>query len=506
MSRNKKWALFAALLLVASGVSTGQATASPGTVVRTDSGPVKGVAHDGYRTFQGIPFAAPPVGELRWQPPRAPKSWTEPRDATEPGSQCPQAAGLGSPAGGDEDCLFLNVTTPEGHGSRPVMVWVHGGGFTSGSGSMYDAHRLAVQGDVVVVTVNYRLGVLGFYGHPELNRDSGAFGLQDQVAALKWVRRNAAAFGGDPRNVTLFGESAGGMSTCGLLTSPGAAGLFHRAIVQSGPCTITWPVGGQSGSLWSARADVEARGGQFAASRGCPDVACLRRVPAADLIADPLTALFNSPAYDTRVLPENPADAVAKGHFQRIPVLAGTTRDESSLFVALQPPHPVTEERYQDVLRAAFGPKADVVAARYPSSAYGTPGNAWAAMETDRVWACSALTTDRLLAAGTRLFAYEFADRDAPLLLPFPPDVEPGAYHASELVYLFDVAGFDPRFTPAQRRLSEQMVRSWTRFAETGSPGPGWQRFPTVRSLAPDAVKPVDLGAEHQCAFWASIG
>jgi para-nitrobenzyl esterase len=383
------------------------------------------------------------------------------------------------------------------------MVWVHGGGFTSGSGGMYDAHRLAVQGDVVVVTVNYRLGVFGFFGHPELGRDSGAFGLEDQVAALRWVRRNAAAFGGDPRNVTLFGESAGGLSTCGLLTSPVTAGLFQRAIVQSGPCTITSPVGGVAASPWPDRSAVEQQGGRLATARGCVDVTCLRRVPADELMAEPLAPVFSWPAFDTDVLPESPATAVVAGHVHRVPVLAGTNRDEGSLFAALEPNQPITEQAYQQSLRAAFADKADRVAARYPSSAYGTPGTAWAAVQSDRVWACSALTTDRALAARTRLYAYEFADRNAPRIIPFPPGIEPGAYHAAELTYLFDLAGFDPKFTPEQQRLSDRMIRAWTRFADTGDPQ--WRQFPTVLSLAPEAVKPVDLAAEHQCAFWDTL-
>ncbi len=185
-------------------------TADAGAIVRTDSGPVNGTATDEYRAFQGIPYAAPPVGELRWQAPQPPKRWSAPRDATEPGSRCPQlaTAEFGYPGSVDEDCLYLDVITPRSARSdrlKPVMVWVHGGGLIAGAGSDYDARRLAVGGDVVVVTVNYRLGLLGFLGHPGLE-NSGNFGLQDQQAALRWVRRNAAAFGGDPDNVTLRGN------------------------------------------------------------------------------------------------------------------------------------------------------------------------------------------------------------------------------------------------------------------------------------------------------------
>jgi para-nitrobenzyl esterase len=190
-------------------------THSGGAIVRTDSGPVRGAVTPEYRTFQGIPFAAAPVGELRWRSPQPPQRWSHIRDATRPGNRCAQGAGAGTPSV-HEDCLYLYVTTPRstGHGRlRPVMVWLHGGGSSYGTASEFGAHRLAVGGDVVVVTTNYRLGVFGFFGHRTL-ADSGGFGLEDQQAALRWVRHNAAAFGGDPGNVTLFGESGGAFDVC----------------------------------------------------------------------------------------------------------------------------------------------------------------------------------------------------------------------------------------------------------------------------------------------------
>nr|WP_233594957.1 carboxylesterase family protein [Amycolatopsis sp. WAC 04169] len=354
-----------ALSVVTLGaLTTTVAEAGESPVVRTDSGPVRGVSADGYRSFQGIPFAAPPVGDLRWSPPRKPASWSAVRDASRPGPRCAQGAGLGSPPSEAEDCLYLNVISPAKaeRKPRPVLVWVHGGSFTSGAGSDYDFKRMALGGDVVVVTVNYRLGVFGFFGHPELGRDSGVFGLQDQQAALRWVQRNARAFGGDPRNVTLFGESAGAMSTCAQLTSPSAAGLFHRAIIQSGPCTLTWPDGGffpgvPAGSPYLPRTDVEAMGAEAAKKLGCADVACLRRLPVKDLVSQP----FSTPAFGTGLLPEHPAEALKAGHFARVPVLTGVTRDEARLFVALFPGHPFTEEHYRGLLRTAFGEKAPLV-------------------------------------------------------------------------------------------------------------------------------------------------
>ncbi|MFC9253466.1 carboxylesterase/lipase family protein [Amycolatopsis thailandensis] len=509
---SKRLLALALSVITFGALTTAVAEAGESPVVRTDSGPVRGVSTSEYRSFQGIPFAAPPVGDLRWAPPARPAPWTAVRDASKPGPRCAQGPGLGSAPSDDEDCLYLNVISPAkaAHKPRPVMVWVHGGGFTSGAGGDYDFKRMALGGDVVVVTVNYRLGVFGFFGHPELGRDSGVFGLQDQQAALRWVQRNARAFGGDPRNVTLFGESAGGMSTCAQLASPSAAGLFHRAIIQSGPCTLTWPDGGfapgvPAGSPYLPRATVEAMGADAAKKLGCADVACLRRLPVKDLVNQPLA----TPAFGTGLLPEHPATALKAGHFARVPVLTGVTRDEARLFVSLYPGHPFTEEHYQELLRTAFGEKAPLVAARYPSAKHGSPAMAFADAMTDRIWGCPQAGTGRLLRERTRTFGYEFADRDAPPLLPAPPGMRMGASHGSELSYLSDIAGLPVKLTPAQQELAAQMIQYWTRFARTGDPNgedlPKWRPSPRTQSLAPGAIGPVDLAAVHSCGFWAGI-
>jgi acetyl esterase/lipase len=214
-------------------------------IVQTDSGPVRGTVTEEYRRFQGIPYAASTAGDHRWREPAPVEAWTEPRDATKPGNICAQQPSVyADVASLEEDCLFLNVTTPRWIGAdrlRPVMVWIHGNGAV-GAGSFFDARRLAITGDVIVVTINYRLGVFGVFGYPGLD-GSGTFGLQDQRAALQWVQRNAAAFGGDPDNVTLFGESYGGLATSAHLTSPESQGLFHRAIIQSGFALMDLPAG-----------------------------------------------------------------------------------------------------------------------------------------------------------------------------------------------------------------------------------------------------------------------
>lgn len=483
---------------------------------------------EGYRLFQGIPYAAPPVGDLRWQSPQSVEQWTAMLDATAPGNWCPQPAEmLASLGGGEEGCLYLNVTAPRATSAaapKPVMVWIHGGGFVSGAGNITGARRLAMDGDVVVVTINYRLGILGYFGYPGLD-GSGAFGLEDQQAALRWVQRNIAAFGGDPKNVTLFGESAGGMSVCAQLTSPSAEGLFQKAIVQSGSCLIDWPdngisPGSEAAGLWASPAEAAGVGEMVAAELGCTNAAtavdCLRDLPASDLVQLPLALAFGRVAYGSPVLPNDPARAMRDGDHLLMPVMMGTTRDEARTFVLFDP-EPITPERYSALLDEAFGDLAGDVAERYPLAAYSSPGVAWATAMTDRVWACPTLENEQLLAATVPVFAYEFADREAPAIFPFSDDLPGGAYHGSELLSLFtiDLPGVEVTLSPDQEALSGIMIGYWSNFARTGDPNggglPEWRAFtpgdPSAQSLAPgpEGIGPVDYGAEHQCAFWAEL-
>ncbi|WP_345439049.1 carboxylesterase/lipase family protein [Actinoallomurus vinaceus] len=501
-------------------------------VVRTAAGPVRGVVAADHRSFEGIPYAAPPVGPLRWTSPRPVTPWTRTRDATRPGSACAQTAGfLGDAPSEAEDCLYLNVTTPRRTTGRrlPVMVWIHGGGFYSGSGDLYGAERLATKGDVVVVTLNYRLGVFGFLAHPSLDRggrSSGDFGLEDQQAALRWVRRNAAAFGGDPGKVTLFGESAGGMSVCSHLAAPASAGLFQRAIAQSGPCSLTtqWPY--KDGNwVVRPRADAERQGASVAAKLGCAgaaDVAtCLRGKPVSALLDASDGGQGFGPVSGGGVLPTDPATALATGRFAKVPVIHGTTRDEHRTFVAALEyftGHATTEADYRSEIEGFFGKeKTAKVLAAYPVVKYGSASTTLATVWTDYSWACTARQAERALSARVPTYAFEFADENAPWATDTPaPQFATGAFHASDVQYLFDDAQFRGALTAEQRRLSDQMIGYWTRFAHTGDPngggaptwarsGPGTER---VLSLAPGSggIRPVDLGREHRCGFWASLG
>lgn len=365
------------------------------------------------------------------------------------------------------------------------MVWIHGGSFTSGAGSDYGMEPLVRNGSVVV-TMNYRLGAFGYFGYPGLD-GSGAFGLADQQAALRWVRRNIRQFGGNPHNVTLFGASAGGLSTCAQLTSPKTSGLFHRAIVQSGPCQLGIPAGeNQVHHTWAEREQVEQTG--LNAAHGCADIACLRKLPVSAVKA--LTPQFSAPAYDTEALPENPITALRQGRFHRIPVLAGATRDELTVFVAMYYPE-LDRAGYEKALSEGFGAtKAQRILQAYPPRG-GDERVQLSRALTDMTSIC----TTNELRSQTRAFGYEFAEPEPPMIFPGMPPFRYGAYHGSELPFLTRFG--DVTLNPAQQRLSDQMVKAWGRFAATGHPG--WSRQ-DVRLFASEKVAPVD----HRCDLWSS--
>lgn len=508
---------------------------SAGTVARTEYGAVRGGAEGGLRVFRGVPYAAPPVGPLRWRDPRPPASWKGVRDGTRSGPACAQNPGELPEGSKNEDCLYLDVTAPSGGSAgrpKPVVVWAHGGGYFMGAGSNYDAKRMADQGDVVVVTINYRLGVFGFFGHPGLP-GSGTYGLKDQQAALSWVSRNIGAFGGDPGNVTFAGQSAGAVSGCAQLTSPGAAGLFDRTVLQSGSCDLDWLEnfdyrGQRAEAIFQPVATVRERGRRIADGLGCTGDArtaldCMRGLPVDELL--PVLGKFMQPAYGTEVLPVHPAEALRTGRFHRVPVLSGNTRDEATQSTAIYDKggpaglKPMTERTFETVMAETFGRDEAAVRAEYPRASFDSAALAWSAIVTDRKWACSQYATSRALSRRVPVYAYEFADPNPPALSPAPPLMPMGAQHASELWYLFDLGGVPPKLDADRRRLSRQMIGSWTSFAATGDPagagGPRWPRFatdghraPYVRSLAPGkgGVRPVDPAAEHHCAFWAELG
>src|SRR5690242_2363048 len=514
--------LLVTTLVAALLASVAFSAAAPGSpVVATDHGPIRGVAIEGMQAFRGIPYAAPPVGDLRWRPPQDAAPWNGVLDATQFRNHCPQNPSPYGIASQTEDCLYLNVFTPPKTNEGlphllPVMFWIHGGGLLLGESDGYDPSRFVAEG-IVVVTINYRLGALGVLAHPALSAESsyhgsGNYGLMDQQAALRWVQRNIRAFGGDPGNITIFGESAGGYSVHAQLASPQAAGLFHKAIVESGAYSLTQvPL-----------ATAEAQGIAFATAAGCADIACLRALSVAAILqAGPKSTVFAN--IDGFVLTQSMLSALTSGQFNQVPTIVGSNHDEWRLFVAQTEKAtgtPLTAAAYPAAIAALGIPPALVptIVALYPLAAYNSPSEALGAVGTDVVFSCNAAKSARLLSQYVPTFQYEFNDANAAMLYFAPPISFPtGAYHASEIGYLFVLAQTPvpiPPFTPAQQQLSDAMVSYWTQFAKTGDPNgagvPLWPQYDSSRpfqSLTPPTPTS-GTGAGflgfHKCSTWGS--
>jgi|tagenome__1003787_1003787.scaffolds.fasta_scaffold20971869_2 para-nitrobenzyl esterase len=516
-----------AMLIAAAACTTATATTgstpsrspAPGVgqsgslVVSTAGGAVRGKAVAATDEFLGIPYAAPPVGALRWQPPRPAAPWPGVRAATSFAPHCPQPSSSFGVASASENCLYLNVFTPAGtqrakSRNLPVMFWIHGGSLRTGAGDEYNPTGLVGHG-VIVVTINYRLGALGFLADAALagrpGGPSGNYGLMDQQAALRWVQHNIRGFGGNPGNVTLFGESAGGLSILSQLVSPGARGLFQKAIVESG----SYNPAQQSLSA------AEAAGAAFAAKAGCASnsASCLRGVPASTILANEDPVGY-TPDVDGTVLKQSIKTALASGQFNRVPVVIGTNHDEWRLFVAGFEllGAKVTAANYQDMIASTLGvpaAAAAAIAARYPLSHFSSPAVAFGAVGTDAIFACHSLSFDESLSRYVPTYAYEFNDEKAPELFLPPVSFPYGAAHASELQYLFSQTAVPhpTDLTAAQQRLAEAMKRDWTTMAKTGVPAVGWPRFSTASQQMLSLVPPrpqteTNFSAQHQCDFW----
>ncbi len=399
------------------------------------------------------------------------------------------------------------------------MVWIHGGSLLVGESDDYNPAALVRRG-VIVVTVNYRLGALGFLAHPALASGpggaSGNYGLMDQQAALRWVQRNIGRFGGDRGNVTVFGESAGGLSVLSQLASPGARGLFSAAIVESGAYDLTQ----------APLATAEAAGEAFATTAGCASqtAACLRGLPVTTIVGHEDFGGY-TPDIDGTVLTQSIGTALASGQFNRVPVINGTNHDEWRLFVGLSqlPPRsgpPVTAANYQAMIASTLGvpaAAAAVIAAQYPLSAYPSPSVALGAVGTDAIFACPALTADQSLSKYVPTYAYEFNDENAPEVSLPPLGFPYGAAHASEIQYLFSLSNvaYPGVLSPAQQRLAAAMKQYWTNLAKRGFPSsptePPWPGFSGASQRMLSLVPPQpqlenDFAAEHHCAFWAAAG
>ncbi len=474
-------------------------TGSGQPVVALEQGRLTGRSADGVISFQAIPYAAPPTGALRWRPPEPARAWDGLRDATAPGAICVQPPANGDPGVGpppmSEDCLTLNVWAPDDAEALPVMVWIHGGGYNNGSGTaeLYDGTRLAGRG-VVVVTLNYRLGRLGFFDHPALaaERDpeepAGNYGLMDQVAALEWVRDNIAAFGGDPRRVTIFGESAGGVAVTQLMIAPAARGLFHGAIVQSG-------LGRQRSARLAedrpGRPSAQSLGTTFARGAGLAEATAgeLRALPAERFLS-PMPAFYtDNLVVDGQVLTEDVVEAFAARRQAPVPLIIGTNSAE---FWWIRPADAGAYGRTDDAMTDA----------EYDSliGAYGGTANYDASVVSNLIFSEPARHLARLHAAdGHPTFLYRFD-----VVAASNPEPSGGATHASERPYVFDTLHTVGRpMGDRDQRAATLMADYWTTFARTGDPNgtgqPEWPAFQNDRLLqfgndGPEPVAVPDAG------------
>lgn len=486
----RRYALVALVMAHAllAGCSSTSLVADDAPVVRTQAGLVEGVREADANVFRAIPYAQPPVGEMRWRPPAPVAQWNGVRMAREPGVACMQPAMAAGPYNRgqqlmSEDCLTLDVTAPVDARNAPVMVWIHGGTLIWGTAHspMYDGRAFAERG-VVLVSINYRLGVLGYLAHPELSAESadgvsGNYGLLDQIAALQWVRDNIAAFGGDPRNVTIFGESAGALSVEYLLASPNARGLFQRAIVQSG-YLFTMP------ELKNARYEefsAEAIGEWVTAQVAAPHLAQLRALDARELV-DRAAAAGYAPlgTIDGKILPRQLVDTFERGEQAPVPLMAGFTSGEIRGLRFLLPPLPDSAEIYVADIRSRYRNLAGEYLRLYPAEDL-----AQRQLEASRDivfgWAAERLVRNQQ-AIGQPSYLY-FFDHDYPAAAA----ADLTAFHASEVPFVFGTISATPANWPAipdtadERRVSDAMLDYWTSFARTGSPvavhAPAWTTF-----------------------------
>ncbi len=511
------FAAFAAVALLSA--------AAPATLeVAVHDGAVRGGIAGGVAAFRGIPYAAPPLGGLRWQPPRPPARWSGVRDASAFGNYCAQdRSGAYYPArSAAEDCLYLNVFTTAGavarRDHRPVMFWIPGGAFSGGSGNDYDMTAL-VNAGVVVVSINYRVGVLGFFALPALDAEHhalGDYGLMDQQLALRWVQSNIAAFGGDPHDVTIFGQSSGGGSVLSQLVSPEAANLFARAIVQSGSTQAL-------ARTLTPLATAEAAGARFATAAGCAsvDIACLRALPAEQIVTLQQPYLIGLIG-GVESLPSSFHTAIEAGDFQHVPVLLGGNHDDGRWVIAqteLNTGQPLTAYRFPAAVAAFYGnAAAPSVLGEYRPADYPSASEALGAAETDSYIACTSLALDRWLAPFVPVYGYEFDDRAAPMYMP-PVSFPYGAPHSVELQFLFPGwhggRGTVHSLSPDEDRLSAAMIGYWTAFAKTGDPNgagrPRWPEFNTGASLlalhgpTPAALPVATFATNHHCDFWNTL-
>lgn len=494
-----------------------------------------GVTANRVTSYLGIPYAAPPVGRLRWEPPRPPAPWTSVFEATQAGNICPGPSVTGGPVTGSEDCLNLNVQVPAGahHRRLPVMVEIHGGGFLDPIGPS-DGSHLVSAGRVVYVAMNYRLGILGFMANRALGPHSGDYGLEDQQASLRWVQRTIAAFGGNPHNVTILGQSAGGASVCAQVASPTARGLFERGIPESGfynaavgPNRVWEPA--DCKSQIPTQRQAERAGAIFARKVGCrsADLICLRAVPVDKLIAaggkvdNPRaggTSATIAPTINGTTVPMSPAKAFRTGHVNKVSLMNGVDRDEINGGASLTAPIANTAAEFRRQVRKQYTSVASKVFKLYPLRRFASPFIAYRTIVADSDSVCPALSADRALSRHIPVYAWQNDDADMPLAYypQFLIQTKPyGAYHIAADPFLFPRASIT--LSPDQAVLAEQFTAGAVGYAHIGNPTaprtPLWTRFTrrsqNVMTLVPAGDSALSAAAtidqEHHCAFWNAV-
>jgi para-nitrobenzyl esterase len=457
------------------------------TTVNVTQGTIEGVEQDGTFSYKGIPFAAPPVDDLRWKSPQPAESWAGVKSADTYACGCMQdssmAAMTGAPANFSEDCLYLNVWTGAKNvdEKRPVMVWIHGGAFVGGmTGTpMFDGTKFAKKG-VVLVSIAYRLGVFGFMAHPDLSRESGkgsgTYGLQDMIAGLQWVKDNIDQFGGDPSRVTIFGESAGGIAVGMLSAAPPAKGLFQRAISESGGSFAPPRIKEGAGMNVAALELAESDGENFLKKLGVDNIKAARALPTEKIQEATGGGMGGGarfwPVADGYVIPGDPYELYEKGQFNDTPILAGTNSNEGGLFMR----GPVTPEQFEQQIRSGYGERADVILEAYPHATDAEAARASADVFREFAFAWPTWAWARLQSrmGNGKAFVYYYDHRT-----PRSPD---GANHADEVSYVFGIfggRGGEPR--PEDLALSDMIQAYWINFAEKGDPNgpdlPDWPNF-----------------------------
>jgi para-nitrobenzyl esterase len=537
---------FGMILCSAALLAPTQSYAAAGPTVATAQGKVQGFVVNGIYEFLGIPYAAPPVGKLRWRPPVKHAAWSNTLQATSYAPICAQVTTLGvyaGPANSNEDCLYLNVFTPLPKKSQklPVIFWIHGGGNYDGETPGYDGSKMAAQG-TVVVSIEYRLNLFGFLAVPSLDSEDhpfGNYGILDQQFALQWVHDNIAKFGGDPSNVTVGGQSAGATDTSINLVSPLAKGLFQHAICES-ECAVNEAPLATSVADGTAFANAAGCGTQT----GAAQAACLRALPAATVEAlagttSAASSFVGGPMVDGTILPIQPIVAWHTGAFNKpMTVMNGSVADEENFFLNIieyfeTPPKALTAAQYQAAITTAYSAPnaltpgqpypagtAQAILTHYPVSAYPSAQLAWDAALTDPIH-CRDAHIDGILGPQVPLYAYQFDDRTAPNYFPRLPGFVGWAYHTADQQYLFPGWSGGPLGTPhslnkLQGILSDELVAAWTNFAKTGNPnGVGntpWPRYTAKRHAvlsenisALSTYTQADYNKRHQCAFWETI-